>query len=289
MAQGDGLDRVPRARGLDRHVEGAVEIALDAIQHFEKPLTKERLFNWHAALFPTGRSGMSFINVGDWRYDQHGPMQVVSGSLGHERVHFEAPAAPRIEKEMDVFLTWFNNKESIDPIIKAGLAHLWFVTIHPFEDGNGRIARTITDLQLARSDNNSQRFYSLSAQIRKERTSYYKHLESAQKNGLEVTDWLEWFLTCMEHALASTSELLANVLRKARFWEQYKTEKLNDRQRLMLNKLFEGFIGKLSSSKWAKITKCSQDTASRDIQALIELGILVKETAGGRSTSYVLK
>ncbi len=272
----------------DRHVEGAVEIALDAIQHFNKPLTKERLFNWHAALFPTGRRGMNPIIVGDWRHDQLGPMQVVSGAFGHERVHFEAPAAPRIEKEMTEFLFWFNNKQPIDPTIKAGLAHLWFVTIHPFEDGNGRIARTITDLQLARTDNNSQRFYSLSAQIRKERSSYYEHLESAQKNGLEVTDWLEWFLTCIEHALASTSEILAKVLRKARFFEQHKTVTFNDRQRLMLNKLFEDFTGKLTSSKWAKITKCSQDTASRDIQALIESGILVKEAAGGRSTSYVL-
>lgn len=272
----------------DRHVEGAVEIAMDAIQHFKKPLTKERLFNWHAALFPTGRRGMNPIIVGDWRDDQHGPMRVVSGALGHEKIHFEAPAALRIEKEMEIFLAWFNNKEPIDPIIKAGLAHLWFVTIHPFEDGNGRIARTITDLQLTRSDNNSQRFYSLSAQIKKERTSYYKHLENAQKNGLDVTNWLEWFLTCMEHALASTSELLASVLRKTHFWEQFKTAKFNDRQRLMLNKLFEGFIGKLTSSKWAKITKCSQDTASRDIQSLIELGILIKEKAGGRSTSYVL-
>ncbi len=273
----------------DRHVEGAVEIAIDAAQHFKKSLTKERLFNWHAALFPTARSGMNPIIVGDWRDDQNGPMQVVSGALGREQVHFEAPAASRIEKEMNAFLAWFNNKEPIDPVIKAGIAHLWFVTIHPFEDGNGRIARTITDLQLARSDNNSQRFYSLSVQIKKERTSYYKHLESAQKNGLDVTEWLEWFLTCMEHALASTSELLANVLRKAHFWEQYKTAKFNDRQRLMLNKLFEGFVGKLTSSKWAKIAKCSQDTASRDIQALIELNILAKEAAGGRSTSYVLK
>jgi len=272
----------------DRHVDGAVEIALDSIQHFNKPLTKKRLFNWHAALFPTGRRGMNPIIVGDWRHDQTGPMQVISGAIGHERVHFEAPAAPRIEKEMKVFLAWFNNKQPIDLAIKAGLAHLWFVTIHPFEDGNGRIARTITDLQLVRSDNNSQRFYSLSAQIRKERTSYYKHLESAQKNGLDVTDWLEWFLTCMEHALASASEILVKVLQKARFWEQYKTVSFNERQRLMLNKLFEEFTGKLTSSKWAKITKCSQDTASRDIQALIELGILVKEAAGGRSTSYVL-
>ncbi len=273
----------------DRHVEGAVEIALDAIQHFQTPLTKERLCSWHAALFPAGRNGMNTIIVGNWRDDREGPMRVVSGPLGRERVHFEAPSAATIEKEMNAFLTWFNDKQVIDPLIKAGLAHLWFVTIHPFEDGNGRIARTITDLQLARADGNSQRFYSLSVQIRKERDSYYKHLESAQKNDLDVTPWLAWFLTCMEHSLTSTAEVLATVLQKAQFWEKHSSAKFNDRQRLMLNKLFEGFIGKLTSSKWAKIAKCSQDTASRDIQALMDLGILEKEAAGGRSTSYILK
>jgi Fic family protein len=231
---------------------------------------------------------MNTIIVGNWRDDRDGPMQVVSGPLGRERVHFEAPPAAHIEREMDEFLIWFNDKQVIDPLIKAGLAHLWFVTVHPFEDGNGRIARTITDFQLARSDGNNQRFYSLSAQIRKERTSYYKHLESAQKNDLDITAWLEWFLTCMEHALISTSEILAKVLHKARFWEKHNSTQLNDRQRLMLNKLFENFIGKLTSSKWAKIAKCSQDTALRDIQALIELGILKKEAAGGRSTSYIV-
>jgi Fic family protein len=273
----------------DRHVEGAVEIALDAMQHFNAPLTKERLFSWHAALFPTGRSGMSAITVGHWRDDREGPMQVVSGPLGRERVHFIAPNASRIEKEMKEFLTWFNDKQVMDPLIKAGLAHLWFVTIHPFEDGNGRLARTLTDLQLARSDGNSQRFYSLSAQIRKERASYYKYLENAQNNDLDVSDWLEWFLTCMEHALTSTSDILAKVLQKTRFWEKHNAIKLNDRQRLMLNKLLDNFTGKLTSSKWAKIAKCSQDTASRDINALIELGILEKEAAGGRSTSYILR
>ena len=273
----------------DRHVDGAVEIALDAIQHFNVPLTKERLLNWQAALFPTGRSGMHRITVASWRDDRNGPMQVVSGPLGRERVHFEAPAAKRIEKEMQLFLTWFNGKQIIDPVIKAGLAHFWFVTIHPFEDGNGRIARTITDLQLARSDGYSQRFYSLSAQIRKERAAYYKHLESAQKNDLDVTDWLEWFLTCMQHALTSTSDILSKVLQKAQFWEKHKAANLNDRQRLMLNKLLDDFVGKLTSTKWAKITKCSQDTATRDIQALIALNILEKESAGGRSTNYSLK
>lgn len=273
----------------DRHVEGAVEIALDAVQHCNKPLTKERLFNWHAALFPTGRSGMSPLIAGDWRNDNHGPMQVISGPYGRERVHFEAPAAERIENEINNFLTWFNKKEQMDPVLKAGIAHLWFITIHPFEDGNGRIARTITDLQLARSDGNAQRFYSISAQIKKERASYYKHLESAQKGSLDISDWLEWFLDCMQGALNSTTETLAKILKKANFWEKHRTAKLNDRQRLMLNKLLEDFIGKLTSSKWAKMTKCSQDTATRDIQSLIEQNILRKDEAGGRSTSYLLK
>lgn len=272
----------------DRHVEGAVEIALDAIQHFDKPLTKERLFNWHAALFPTGRSSMHPIIVGNWRNDSHGPMQVVSGPYGREHVHFEAPAANRIENEMNVFLAWFNEKQMIDPILKAGLAHLWFVTIHPFEDGNGRIARTLTDLQLALADGSRQRFYSLSAQIKKERTSYYNNLEKAQKNSLDMTHWLEWFLNCINHALAETTNTLSNVLYKAHFWEKHRMTPFNERQRLMLNKLFEGFTGKLTSSKWAKMAKCSQDTAARDIQNLIEKGILIKEEAGGRSTSYIL-
>lgn len=273
----------------DRNVEGAVEIALDAIQHVDQPLTKERLLNWHAALFPTGRSGVHPIIVGDWRNDYQGPMQVVSGAYGREHVHFEAPTADHIEEEMKNFLAWFNEKKMIDPVLKAGIAHLWFVTIHPFEDGNGRIARTITDLQLARADGNTQRFYSLSAQIRKERNGYYKTLENAQKNSLDISDWLEWFLLCMDHALISTTDILADVLQKAHFWETHHTAKFNDRQRLMLNKLLEGFIGKLTSSKWAKITKCSQDTASRDIQDLVGRDILIKEPAGGRSTSYALK
>lgn len=272
----------------DRQTEGAVEIALDAIQHYRAPLTRERLFNWHAALFPTGRSGMSPIITGNWRDDSQGPMQVISGPIGNEHVHFEAPAASRIADEMSAFLAWFNEKQFIDPVIKAGIAHLWFVTIHPFDDGNGRIARTITDLQLARADGNSQRFYSLSVQIRKERASYYKHLESAQKNSLDITQWLEWFLTCLEHALTSTTSTLASVLQKAHFWKKYHDIQFNERQRTILNKLFEGFVGNLTSSKWAKLTKCSQDTAARDIQALIDHGILKKEPAGGRSTSYTL-
>lgn len=273
----------------DRNVEGIVEMMLDATQHFNKPLTKERLFDWHAALFPTGRSGMQWITVAHWRDDSKGPMEVVSGSYGHERVHFEAPPANRIEKEMEVFLEWFNEQQSIDPILKAGIAHLWFVTIHPFEDGNGRIARTIADLQLARVDGSVQRFYSMSAQIRRERAIYYKNLEKTQKNSLDITDWLEWFLTCIDNSFNATENILADVLRKARFWEIHNTTTLNERQHLMLNKLLENFTGKLTTSKWAKITKCSQDTALRDIQDLIKRGILLQDASGGRSTSYLLQ
>lgn len=273
----------------DRNVEGAVEIMLDATQHYDQPLTKERLMNWQAALFPTGRSGMYPIVVADWRTDAQGPMQVISGSYGRERVHFEAPTADQIENEMTRFLAWFNQNQAIDPVIKAGIAHLWFVTIHPFEDGNGRIARTIADLQLARADQSSQRFYSMSAQIKLERSLYYKILEQTQKGNLDITNWLEWFLTCLNHALTLTESTLGKVLHKAHFWEVHQMEIFNDRQRLMLNKLLEGIEGKLTSSKWAKMTKCSQDTASRDIQDLIDRGILHKEAAGGRSTSYVLQ
>lgn len=273
----------------DRDVEGIVEITLDATQHFDKPLTKQRLLDWHAALFPTSRSGMRKITSGDWRDDKLGPMQVVSGPIGRERVHFEAPDASQIENEIEKFLTWFNTKQPLDPILKAGIAHLWFITIHPFEDGNGRIARIITDLQLARTENNPQRFYSMSAQIRKERSEYYLILEQVQKNNLDITAWLEWFVSCLDHALTSTEKTLADVLNRARFWDTHSADSFNPRQKLIVNKLLENFIGKLTSSKWAKITKCSQDTALRDIQDLIERGILVKDDAGGRSTSYSLK
>lgn len=273
----------------DRHIEGVVEMMLDAVQHFNAPLTKERLLNWHAALFPTGRSGMYKIIVADWRDNSKGPMQVVSGLYGRERVHFEAPPANRIENEMKMFLAWFNKQQSIDSVIKAGIAHLWFVTIHPFEDGNGRIARTIADLQLARADGSVQRFYSVSAQILLERTAYYNHLEKSQKNSLDITDWLMWFLNCIEHSLHSTEQLLADVLNKAHFWEKHSTTVFNQRQRLMLNKLLEGFTGKLTSSKWAKIAKCSQDTALRDIDDLVKRDILIKDVPGGRSTNYRLK
>lgn len=272
----------------DRDVEGVVEMMLDATQKYSQKLTKERLLDWHASLFPTGRSGMGKIRVGKWRDDKTGPMQVVSGPIGREKVYYEAPAAIRLNGEMRAFLVWFNRKDSTDPALKAALAHLWFVTIHPFDDGNGRIARALTDMLLARSENSPQRFYSMSAQIRKERKTYYEALEITQKDDLDITDWLEWFLDCLERAFEGAETILSDVLQKARFWDQYGTEPLNDRQRKILNRLLDGFEGKLTSSKWAKLEKCSQDTASRDIDDLIKRGILVKNPGGGRSTSYSL-
>ncbi|HXI87220.1 MAG TPA: Fic family protein, partial [Parvularculaceae bacterium] len=249
----------------DRHVEGVVEMVLDATQKFTDPLTDDRLFGWHAALFPTGRSGMHKIVVGAWRDDKSGPMQVVSGAIGRERVHYEAPTAARTPAEMAAFLKWFNNGRDIDPALKAGVAHLWFVTIHPFDDGNGRIARAIADMQLARSEGSSQRFYSMSSQIRAERNAYYEILERSQKRDLDITEWLAWFLDCLGRAIDGAEEILAGVLKKKRFWDRHKTANLNERQRDMLNRLLNGFEGKLTSSKWAKIEKCSPDTALRDI------------------------
>ncbi len=286
----------------DRHVDGVVEMMLDATQNFDKPLTKDRLFGWHASLFPTGRSGMRKITVGTWRNDQHGPMRVVSGAIGRERVHFEAPEASRLNGEMKNFLSWFNESKDMDPVLKAGIAHLWFVTLHPFEDGNGRIARAITDMQLSRADGSRERFYSMSVQIRQERNAYYDVLEKTQKNthvikrGIDITTWLNWFLVCLNRALSTTENTLAGVFKKARFWESHPAPagslsagSINERQRSIINKLFDGFQEKLTSSKWAKITKCSQDTALRDILDLIEKDILIKDSAGGRSTSYRLK
>lgn len=272
----------------DRHVEGVVEMMLDATQKYDQSLTAERLFAWHAALFPTGRSGMYKITVGGWRKGDKGPMQVVSGPMGKEKVHYEAPEAGRLEKEMDSFLVWFNSPRETDPVIAAAIAHLWFVTIHPFDDGNGRIARAIADMQLARADGSAQRFYSMSAQIRKERNDYYDILEQTQKGNLDITEWLRWFLDCLDRSLSATDEILAGVMKKARFWERHAQATFNPRQTFMLNKLLDGIEGKLTSSKWAKMAKCSQDTASRDIQELINAGILVREAAGGRSTSYTL-
>jgi Fic family protein len=272
----------------DRDVEGVVEMMLDATQHYDRPLTARRLFDWHAALFPTGRSGMSRINVGAWRDDKKGPMQVVSGPIGKERVHYEAPAAARLRPEMKRFLGWFEKESSTDLVLKAGVAHLWFVTIHPFEDGNGRIARAIADMALARSERSPQRFYSMSAQIQQERTAYYEILESTQKNDLDITRWLEWFLACLGRAFDRAKTILAAVLSKARFWDRFAGTEFNERQRSMINRLLNGFEGKLTSSKWAKLEKCSQDTALRDIEDLIKKGVLTKDAAGGRSTSYSL-
>jgi Fic family protein len=272
----------------DRNVEGVVEMMLDAGQKYTDPLTAERLFAWHSALFPTGRSGMSKITVGAWRDGKSGPMQVVSGPLGRERVHYEAPTADRLKPEMKTFLSWFNKDEPADLVLKAGVAHLWFVTIHPFEDGNGRIARAIADLLLARSENSAQRFYSMSAQIREERKAYYDILEATQKGDLDITLWLEWFLGCFDRAFDGAETILATVMKKARFWETHGGQSFNDRQRLVINRLLDGFEGKLTSSKYAKLAKCSPDTALRDIQDLLTRDILTKDAAGGRSTSYSL-
>jgi len=270
-------------------------MTLDAVQKFSQPLTKDRLFGWHACLFPAGRSGMYKIKVGSWRDDKNGPMQVVSGALGSEKVHFKAPAACRIDGEMKDFFKWFNGAQDIDAVLKAAIAHLWFVTIHPFEDGNGRIGRALSDMQLTRSDNNAARFYSMSVQIRKERGDYYKLLEKTQTSRrlidgkIDITDWLEWFLGCLGRAFDVSNVTLASVLKKASFWENNPRGSFNERQQRMIEKLLDGFIGKLTSSKWARIVKCSQDTALRDISFLVEKGILVKDKSGGRSTSYSLK
>lgn len=282
-----GMD-IAGAIPADRNVEGVVEMMLDATQNFDAPLTKERLFGWHAALFPSGRSGTQKISAGDWRTDANGPMQVVSGPIGKEKVHYEAPAAPLLEREMTRFIEWTDAPAKTDLVLRSALAHLWFVTIHPFDDGNGRIARAIADWLLARSENSGHRFYSMSAQIRQERSDYYDILEKTQKGTLDVTPWMQWFLSCLSRAFERTDATLVNVLRKARFWDQVATATINERQRQMLNKLLEGFAGKLTSTKWAGITKSSHDTALRDIHSLLEQGILTKDAAGGRSTSYSL-
>jgi Fic family protein len=282
-----GMD-IAGAVPADRNVEGVVEMMLDATQHFDKPLSEKRLFGWHASLFPTGHSGIHPIRVGAWRNDANGPMQVVSGAIGREKVHYEAPAAARLPREMKAFIQWANRNDEIDPVMKAALAHLWFVTIHPFDDGNGRIARAIADWALARSEGSPQRFYSMSSQIRAERKAYYHILEHTQKGTLDITAWMAWFLECLGRAIAGTETTLSAVLGKAQFWEKHAHKVLNARQKLMLNRLLDGFDGKLTTSKWAAIAKCSQDTAQRDIQGLIEMGMLKKDGAGGRSTSYSL-
>lgn len=269
-----------------RHVEGIVDVTIDATRSYQTSLTADRLFNWHSALFPTGRSSMYPITVGAWRTDSNGPMQVVSGASGKERIHFEAPPAKRLASEMKMFLKWFNAEDNLSPVIKSAIAHLWFVTLHPFDDGNGRIARVIADMQMARADKTSQRFYSMSAQIQKERTEYYEILERTQQSTLDITKWIQWFLNILDHSLNESEQVLSTVMTKARFWEKYNRILLNERQRLMLNKLLDGFDGKLTSSKWAKITKSSPDTALRDITYLLEIDALKKDEGGGRSTSY---
>ncbi len=273
---------------VDRNVEGVVEMVLDATLHCAAPLTTDRLFGWHAALFPTGFSGMSRINVGGWRDDASGAMQVVSGPIGRQRVHFEAPPAARLDSEMDRFLDWVNRDSGEPPLLKAGLAHLWFVTLHPFDDGNGRIARAVGDLLLARADGSPQRFYSLSAQIQRERSDYYDILERTQQGTLDITAWLDWFLGALYRAVQNAQQTVDAVLLKSRFWQRWTGTAMNERQLKLLNRLLDGFDGKLTTSKWAAIAKCSPDTALRDISELLALGALKKSDSGGRSTSYEL-
>lgn len=273
---------------VDRHVEGVVEMVLDATANCHAPLTRDRLFGWHAALFPTGYSGLTRIKVGGWRDDASGPMQVVSGPMGRQRVHFEAPPAQWLDAETGRFLEWFN-RDSVEPLLlKAGLAHLWFVTLHPFEDGNGRIARAIGDLLLARADGSPQRLYSLSAQIQRERQAYYEILERTQRQSMDATQWLAWFLAALHRAVEHAHQTLDSVLYKARFWRHWAVMPMNERQAKLLGRLLDGFEGKLTSSKWAAIAKCSPDTALRDINDLVARGVLIKMDAGGRSTSYQL-
>ncbi len=290
---------IARRLGLDvaglpvpgRNVDGVVEMMLDATQRFEQSLTGERLFGWHAALFPTGRSGIFPIAVGAWRPESAGPMQVVSGPIGREKVHFEAPPAARLAREMDEFFSWFNGAASPDPVVKAAVAHLWFVTIHPFEDGNGRIARAIADMALARADGTKERFYSMSAQIEVERKAYYLALEAAQRGGLDITSWLEWFLACLNRSLDGAERSLTSVLNKANLWQRInhgKSGPVNDRQRMVINRLLDGFEGNLTTAKYAKLSKCSGDTALRDIREMLEAGLLVANAGRGRSTSYRL-
>lgn len=273
----------------ERNVDGIVDLMLDAITNYDKELSKERLFSWHASIFPEGRSGMYNIKAGSWRDDSTGPMQVVSGALGKEKVHYQAPPAETLEKEMQQFIRWFNLNQKEDFVLKAAVAHLWFVTVHPFEDGNGRISRALSDMLLARSDEQTNRFYSMSTQIRKERNSYYEILEKTQKGAMEITNWLEWFLNCLLHSIENSEKLLEKIMFKHSFWIKHTGLTINDRQRKVLNLLMDDFEGALSTTKWAKIGKCSQDTALRDIQDLMEKGILMKSPQGGRSTNYELK
>ena len=287
LARRLGID-IGALKPADRNVEGVVEMMLDATRHYDKPLSAERLYGWQASLFPSGRSGMHKIKTGGWRDDSTGPMEVISGPNGKEHVHYEAPAAKRLSKEMKTFLAWFNRKPEIDPVLKAALAHLWLVTIHPFDDGNGRVARAVADMALARSEDSSQRFYSMSSQIRQERSAYYEILERTQKGSIDVTPWMQWFLACLGRAITGAQSSLGTVLAKARFWEKLQDVSLNERQRLVLNRLLDGFEGKLTTSKYAKLAKTSPDTALRDMLYLVERGALHVAGKRGRSTSYTL-
>ncbi len=271
-----------------REVEGIVEMMLDATQNVTDPLSAERLFGWHAALFPTGRSGLRRITVGAWRTVQSGPMRVVSGPIGRENVHFVAPDAGRLETEMTTFLAWFNSPLNIDPVLKSAIAHFWFVTIHPFEDGNGRISRAIAEMVLAQSDGTKDRFYSMSSGIEAERKEYYLRLESAQRGGPDITDWLDWFLRCLDRSIEDAQRTLGSVLQKANLWRRVNLSPVNQRQRKVINRMFDQFKGHLTTSKYAKIARCSSDTALRDIRELMERGLLIKNPGGGRSTSYRL-
>lgn len=272
----------------DRHVDGVVDMVLDATQHFDLPLTPERLFGWHAALFPTGYSGRQRIQVGAWRNDAAGPMQVVSGPVGREKVHYEAPPAPTLQHETGAFLDWFNAPVVGDALIHAGLAHLWLVTLHPFDDGNGRISRAVGDMALARAEGSAQRFYSLSAQIQRERKTYYDQLETTQRGPLDVTPWLDWFLACLLRAVQGADGLLVGVLDEAQFWQRWAGTPMNERQTLVLNRVLDGMEGKLTNAKWAAIAKCSADTALRDLNDLLLKGVLARMEGGGRNTAYTL-
>ena len=296
LSRAEVRSSIARRLGLDaaglpapgRDVEGVVEMTLDATGNRERPLTAERLFGWHAALFPTGRSGMARVTTGAWRTDAGGPMQVVSGPVGRERVHFQAPAAPRLPAEMARFLTWLAKPPAIDPVLRAGVAHFWFVTIHPFDDGNGRIARAIAELALAQADGARERFYSMAAAIEARRLAYYRRLEASQRGSLDLTLWLTWFLDCLDHAIRAAGEQLDSVLSKARLWQRINVRPVNQRQRQVINRLLDDFAGHITSSKYAKLAKCSTDTALRDLRDLLERGIIVRNPAGGRSTSYRL-
>lgn len=300
--EGEQLDReevrssIAEKLGMDsgnhpvpsRHADGIVEVLFDATHNYHEPLTAERLCAWHEALFPRGYSGLTPIVVGTWRPPSAGAMQVISGPYGKRRVHFEAPEANRLPAEMQAFIHGFENESDIDPVLKAGIAHFWFVTVHPFEDGNGRIARAIADMALSRADQNQQRFYSMSSQIEAERKDYYKQLERAQRGTLDITNWLDWFLGCLQRAIEKAGESLSAVLHKARIWERLSPHPLNQRQRPVLNRMLTNVEGYMNTSKYARMTNCSNDTALRDINALVKWGVLVKNPARGRSTSYRL-